>query len=461
MKSKLSPSWISVAALLIIWQLTASGIGHPAMFPSVTQLFGELFLLLSTGSFYHSFFSTILRGIEGFLFASLLALPASVLALHYPFWKSFFHPIVVILRSIPVIAVVLVALIFLLPSNLPVIIGGITMLPILYQNFLSGWEHTDKKVVEMAKFYNKTLYQRFRYVYFLQAKDLLFAGLATAVGFGWRAVIIGEVLSSPASGIGTSMKRAQAYIDMSGLLAWTIVAIAGGFMLELILKKVAGMRYIPTLWVREEKTNNQALTIERTIDISNLSFHRASTPIIHHLSLKINNSSIILLKSPSGSGKSTLLYLLATLLQPTEGSVVTNGINVRSFSFQDKRLIPGLTIEQNIAFITPLFPALTSAQHHRLDQLLNVMELPTMRERFPHELSGGEQQRVALARALMIQSDLLLLDEPLTGIGTELKNNIIRFIEQDSTTNRPLIVWATHENPEEVLNCQTLIIQQL
>lgn len=461
MKNKVSPAWISVAAILIIWQLAADRIQLPALFPSVIDLFQEVFVLLTLSGTYQSFFSTVLKGLEAFLLGACIALPASVVALHSPFWKSFFNPLVITLRSIPVIAVVLIALMFLTPSHLPVIIGSITMLPILYQNFLSAWEHTDKKLVEMAKFYHKSLWERFRYVYFIQSPALLFAGLATAIGFGWRAIIIGEVLSGPALGIGTAMKKSQAYIDMPGLLAWTLIAVAGGFLAEFALKSAARINYNPSLRKSGGKTDDGSPASYRSVKLVEVSFFRASTPILQRLSLTIDNSAIVLLKSPSGSGKTTVLNLLSGLLKPNEGQILLQNVNSCSCSFQDKRLIPALTVEQNIAFVLPHFPALTTDQHHRLNELMIAMELQSMSQRFPPELSGGEQQRVALARSLMQPSDLLLLDEPLTGIGTELKNRIVRFIEQDSRYNKPVIVWATHENPEEILKEQTHSIQHL
>lgn len=461
MKSKLSPAWISVAAVLILWQLAADRIQHPALFPSVIQLSKGIGVLLAQSAFYESVASTILRALEAFLLAMVIAVPASVVALHSSFWKSFFHPLVVIMRSIPVIAVVLIALLLLTPSGLPIIIGCITMLPILYQNFLSAWENTDPQLVEMARFYRKSLLQRFRYVYFMQSRDLLFAGLATAVGFGWRAIIIGEVLSSPSMGIGALMKKSQAYIDMPGLLAWTLMAIAGGFVAEYLIKKIAKIKASTRLKQGNGKNDNHPVKANRTIEIYNLSFLINSKHVLKNISLSFNNSTIVLLQSPSGSGKTTLLNLLSGQLKPTDGKIQRTHIQSCSISYQDKRLLPGLTIEQNIAFADIHFPALTVERHNRLDTLLKILELESLRLRFPGELSGGEQQRVALARALLIQADLLLLDEPLTGIGNELKNAIIRFIEEDSNSYQPLIVWATHEKPEEVLTVPTRRIQEL
>lgn len=460
MKIKLSPAWISVATVLIVWHLAAIKINHPALFPSVTDLLHELIVLLGSTAFYKSFSITIARALAGLLIALLLAVPASVAALHSAFWKSFFSPIVVTLRSIPVIAVVLIALLFLNPRHLPVTIGCLTMLPIIYQNFLSAWENTDKHLTEMAKFHRKSLFVRFRYLYLLQGKELLFAGLATAVGFGWRAIIIGEVLSSPSLGIGALMKRSQAYIDMPGLLAWTLIAILGGFLAEGALRKAAGMSFSSRL--HSSTYDQQAANVAperayRSVSCNKLSYSREKQVIFNKLTVNFNNETVNLLKSESGSGKTTLLHLMAGLLEPDKGKMKTTNIQSCSYSFQDKRLIPQLTVEQNIAFAAPHFPVVTQVQSERLDLLLELMHLEKYRQRYPGELSGGEQQRVALARALLLPSDLILLDEPLTGLDAGLKKDITQFLETERLTRYPLIIWATHETPEEHLTHTTII----
>ncbi len=457
MKSRPSPAWISIAAIVLLWQLAADRIQHPALFPSVLQLIKEIAVLAGSLPFYQSIFLTILRGFEAFLLATLIALPASVIALHSSFWKSFFHPLVVILRSIPVIAVVLIALLLLTPTNLPIIIGCITMLPILYQNFLSAWENTDPKLVEMARFYRKSLLQRFRYVYFLQSKELLFAGLATAIGFGWRAIIIGEVLSSPSMGIGALMKKSQAYIDMPGLLSWTLVAITWGFVAEKVISLVATQPYTIRINQKTKSSSIQLAKAIRKVSITNLNYITETSQVFKQFNLQLDNSKLSILSTPSGTGKTTLLLILADLLKKNSGKIDLSKILSCSYSFQDKRLISGMTTFQNIAFVLPDFPSISKTEAERIEMLINKFELTAYHSSPVSTLSGGEQQRVALARALIMQSDLILLDEPLTGIDHALKSKIIEFMEQEFMEYNPLVIWATHE-PLKTKQLEQLII---
>lgn len=449
MKSKISPAWISVAALLVLWQIAASRVNHPALFPSVTQLLVTTLTLMSTSGFYESFLITIGRGVTAFAIAVALALPASIVALHYPFWKSFFQPLIIILRSVPVIAVVLIALLYLSPPQLPYIIGSITMLPILYQNFLSAWVHTDPKLIEMARLYHKTIGQRFRYIYFSQSKELLVAGLATATGFGWRAIIIGEVLSGPLAGIGAAMKKSQAYIDMPGLLAWTLVAVGGGFLIESIWTRLQKFSFLPKL----ETQKTRPFPIKKAnpeLKIQQLSFSYGNKPVLSDFSLTLLTGTVYLLKTSSGSGKTTLLKLIAGLLHPRSGIIERTSIHSVGFCFQDQRLIPSFTVEQNIAFSLPEFPKLNPDQYQKLAHLMELSKLTENRYKLPGELSGGEQQRVNLVRALLVQPDLLLLDEPLTGLDTGLKSQLLELLSDEIVQVKPVVVWATHELSDEL-----------
>lgn len=448
MKTKNLPAWICIAALLISWQIAAIRVNHPALFPSVTQLIESVFLLLGTASFYESLLFTVLRGFLAFITAILLALPASVIAHHFPFWKSFFQPLIVVMRSIPVIAIVLIALLFLSPLQLPLIIGCVTMFPIIYQNLVSAWDLTDTKLIEMAVLYRKTIVQRFRYIYFLQSKDMLIAGMATATGFGWRAIIIGEVLSGTVSGIGTAMKKSQAYIDMPGLLGWTLVAIGGGFLIEWLWKKMncvnfrSGLKIIKSTPTPEQKGNPE-------LNIEHLSFSYTDKLLFTNFTLKAKAGTVYQLKTASGSGKTTLLKLIAGILRPISGKVERKNICSTGFSFQDLRLVPMLSVEQNIAFSLAGYPNLLPAQQQKLEYLIQQTHLTDHRSKLPGELSGGEQQRVNLARALITEPDLLLLDEPLTGLDSGLKKQIQQLIQNEIALFNPVVIWATHESTDE------------
>jgi NitT/TauT family transport system permease protein len=166
--------------------------------PDLLQNIASLFVL---PDFYASIGATIGRGMVGFVISFITAFICALLSSNSGFWKDFFHPILVVIRSVPVISLVLIALLWFSPNQLPVFIALLTMWPVLYQNMLNGLESTDERLVEMARVFGKTKMQRLEHIYLPSAKNLIFSGISTAMGFGWRAVIIGEVLSQPFRGI--------------------------------------------------------------------------------------------------------------------------------------------------------------------------------------------------------------------------------------------------------------------
>lgn len=453
------PVLTSILLMIAFWQVAAMLYGNPALFPAVSDLLVELWRLLITVSFYASIGMTILRGLAGFLVALGLSIVLAAIALHHTYWKSFIHPWLVTVRSVPVIAIVLIALLWLSPPNLPAFIAFFTMFPILYQHILSGLEHTDIRLIEMARVFGKNAMQRLLLIYFPAAKKHVFAGISTAMGFGWRAVIIGEVLAGPVKGIGTGMKRAQAFIEMPKLLAWTAVAIIISFGFEYIIKLIEKRAEKSQLKQRGTETIAEShINDLKSFKINNLTVKFKDISLFNNLSKSFQKGNVYLIKSPSGSGKTTLLRVVAGLTKLSEGNTDYNHDIKISYSFQDIRLIPWLTIEENIAFACPTYPTVTLKQLEKIRELAEDAGISDQLDKLPATLSGGQQQRATLIRALSADCNLLLLDEPLNGLDNAMKSKIIRLIEKHCKHTNPIVIWSTHENPEEFLTSEFEII---
>ena len=142
------------------------------------------------------------------------------------FWVyQLFRPLLTIMRSVPVISFILIALIFLHAESIPLLIAFLTMFPLLTENLTEGIRAQRKMLYVVGHQFGISRRNRFTQLLYPQLKPFLFSGLASASGFGWRAIIMGEVLAQCDLGIGGEMKRAQAFIEVPELLAWTIVAI--------------------------------------------------------------------------------------------------------------------------------------------------------------------------------------------------------------------------------------------
>ncbi|ROR08680.1 ABC transporter ATP-binding protein [Erwinia sp. JUb26] len=183
--------------------------------------------------------------------------------------------------------------------------------------------------------------------------------------------------------------------------------------------------------------------------------------VLNHIDLEIEPGSIVALLGPSGCGKSTLLKILAGLLEPQQGTLqfgerlIANATKSTppeqrdiGMVFQDYALWPHMTVAQNVAF--PLLMRRVSAheRQQRVKQALQRVGLGDFAARKPSDLSGGQQQRVALARAIIAEPKILLFDEPLSNLDTDLRESLClemaTLLRQLGTT----AVYVTHDRRE-------------
>ena len=180
---------------------------------------------------------------------------------------------------------------------------------------------------------------------------------------------------------------------------------------------------------------------------------------LKNINLEIKNASCVILKGISGSGKSTLLSILSTLLKPSSGDIVYEGTNYKDiknidefrknnigFIFQFHYLINYLTVKENIKL------ANEKATENEIHNLLKILRIENLSNKYPNEISGGQRQRVAIARALINKPKVIIADEPTGNLDSKNSLNVFEIFKKLSQEQVTIIVATHDKNLAQIAN---------
>ena len=206
------------------------------------------------------------------------------------------------------------------------------------------------------------------------------------------------------------------------------------------------------------------------IKLKNISYKYSDKPVLTHLNLEIEAGTITYILGSSGSGKTTILRLIAGLETPDEGEINIEGKPVSQketilipsqkrqigYIFQDLALWPHMTIYKNIAF----GPENIKEENieDKVIEVLSFFGLEEYAQKFPHQLSGGQQQMVAIARALVLKPKILLMDEPLASLDVKSKRKILEYIVTIKNRYNLTIVYVTHDHREAFAIADRIVV---
>lgn len=194
-------------------------------------------------------------------------------------------------------------------------------------------------------------------------------------------------------------------------------------------------------------------------------YENAARPALRQVSLEVARGELLALLGESGSGKTTLLRLIAGFEDLTSGDVSIHGVPVTGLPperrgvtmvFQEALLFPHLTVRENIGF--GLAGQGAGTTRHRVDELVALVGIPGLEDRYPHEISGGQAQRTALARALAPRPALLLLDEPFNNLDAVLRQRLIEEVRAAVLETGTTTILVTHDRGEALAFANRLAV---
>ena len=207
------------------------------------------------------------------------------------------------------------------------------------------------------------------------------------------------------------------------------------------------------------------------VDIEHLGKNFGQLKALDDVSLIIEHGVLVSLLGPSGCGKTTTLRLVAGFMTPDSGSIRVGGRIVSSpghavppeqrnmsMIFQSYALWPHLTIAENVAYGLEVRKLSKAEIAKRVGAILDTTQLSPLAERYPHQLSGGQQQRAALARALVVEPATLLLDEPLSNLDANLRDEMREEIRRLHLRYKFTTIYVTHDQVEAMTTADLIVV---
>lgn len=224
--------WIS------IWGMFSLIINREIYLPSPYSTLKALYKLLFLQETYITILFSSYRTVFGFILSCFLGILFGYFCGINRFLYDLFNPLINIMRTVPVMSIIIIALMWFKDTNVPIFVAFLMCFPIVWTNTVMGIKNTDTKLLEMCKLYNINKFRIIKSVYFYSALPYIKAGMISALGIGWKVTSAAEVLSLPKYSIGRFLYDSKVYLEIPDLFAWTIIIVILSFMFEKFLKTI-------------------------------------------------------------------------------------------------------------------------------------------------------------------------------------------------------------------------------
>lgn len=452
-------SLASVSVLLAAWHLAALRL-PPIILPSIESTVAAFARLLVEAATWVALGESLGTYFTGFVIACMLGAIIGVTSGLSAAARGAFAPILGLLNSVPTVAWMGLAMIwFGLGMGPTVFLVVATSTPILSSALSRAVADRDLRLEELAEAFELPRAARLRHVTLPPLLGSAHAALTAMAGLAWKLTVMGEFLAA-SRGFGEMLVEAKAHLQTDRVIAITVLLVIVWVLLDLVLRATSAALARVSILAHVPNSPGQAYVNQSTHPDPGPAPDRESpsepllrcvevslaydSVVAHRLSFAVRPGQVIAVLGASGIGKSSLLHVLGGLRNPHAG-MIERQVGLRtSYVFQDDRLIPWRTVEQNVAL-------LSGVSLHEARSQLAALGVAGVAHRMPHELSGGMRRRVALARGFLRDAEMLLLDEPFAGLDPLRRAALIDDIERMRRVRGRAIVFVTHDVDDAVL----------
>ncbi len=475
---------------LAIWELAAHFTASALLLPSPFDTAMALITMAGTAEFYLNLLFTALRCSAGIAGSFIMGALAAVLAFRSPYAREFFRLPVSFFKSVPVMAIVIYVILIVKSDIVSIAVCLLMCFPISYSNVLAGLCGMNRDYIELAEVNGLTRIQTYRLVLIPMLRPELSAALNLISGMSWKVVVASEVLSVPKYSVGYEMLKSKYYLETPQLFAYILVLVVLSLIVESALgsfmeAKRSRAKNILRFGGEEEYVDNVDEFVLKNVTKSYsqtgiapksgepLSDAKSKTAVKPEHAEKIPPAAVKVLDNysvrfergitailgPSGRGKTTLARLIAGLEQPDSGEI--KNVGSISYLFQEDRLLPWLSTESNMMLGIINERGMSRAvAKERVREIAEKLEIASVLDKMPYELSGGMAHRAALGRALLRRSEVLILDEPFRGIDGELKERLISVLRDEISRCGDKLrttILITHDEKTAVVLAERII----
>lgn len=245
---------LGVITIIIIWTISHIIIKNSIILPSPIETIIAFKNIITSPNFTRTIFTTLSRIIISFLVGLMISLVFGIISALNQWFDDLISPVISLFKTVPTMAIVILALIWLTNKRAPILLAIIMVFPILYEAVIKGIKNIDKNILNMTYVYQVKTIDTIRYIYIPSVLNNIIAIFPSTIGLCLKLVIGGEVLGQPPNSIGTSLQTEKMYLNTAGVLAWIVILIGLSLIIDMMAKIIISSIRIIRKGIKDEHT---------------------------------------------------------------------------------------------------------------------------------------------------------------------------------------------------------------